>query len=148
MNTEGMGQGAHIRRLEFDTLEIPHGFFWCEILEGDHLSVDYEYGEPILTVAGTKDSEYPLQRFVHWVKVPNTIPLPTILSDLSGIYRYINCEFIGGKLIEVHLRHNPDFAYGNTEMIPLWRDRPTECPDGFRLILDVAEEYRAGIFVN
>ena len=31
-----------------------------------------------------------------------------------------NCEFIGDKLIEIHLRGNPDFRYNNDSVIPVW----------------------------
>jgi hypothetical protein len=147
-NFEGMGQGAHIQFLEYETMDLPHGFFWSEIFIGPHLSVDYTDGEPVLTVSGTHDKERPLQRFSYWVKIPNTIPLPDFLVDISRRYRFINCEFIGGKLIEVHLRHNPDFSHGNTEMIPVWPGESTVTPYGFRYIPDTDEEDRVGIFVN
>jgi len=147
-NLEGMGQGAYIDRLENGTKHIPHGFFWNELFTGLHISVDYTDTKPVLSVLGIRDLERPLQRFTHWKMASGEVPLPPILYGLTLRHRFINCEFIGGKLIEVHLRHNPDFAYGNTEMIPVWPGQSTEPPAGFRFIADTDEEDRVGIFVN
>ena len=55
-----------------------------------------------------------------WYKVERLVFFPDILQNLSGNYEWINCEFIGGKLIEVHFRRNPDFRYGNSMAIPVW----------------------------
>jgi hypothetical protein len=150
INVLGMGVGAHFSWLELDTTHIPHGSFWCEIFHGDHVSVDYRNGEPFLTVVGVKDEEKPLQRFVYWEKIENTIPLPDFLVDISPQYPIINCEFIGGKLIEVHLRGNPDFAHGNTKMIPVWPGQSTRPPEGMRFVKDPEgdESERVGIFID
>lgn len=150
VNPKGMGLGASFMYLIHSTSCIPHGYFWCEIFSGDHLSVDYLDGEPVLTVMGIPDSERPLQRFTSWKKVENSIPLPKMLHEVASEHRYINCEFIGGKLIEVHLRHNPDFAHNNTEMIPVWLDKPNPFPVGYRYIPDEdsSDDLRTGIWVR
>ena len=44
----------------------------------------------------------------------------------------MNCEYIGGKLIEVHLRHNPDFVDGISEFIPVWEGQDTNPPKGYQ----------------
>ena len=147
-NFEGMGQGAYVDYLEYETLNIPHGYFWCEIFTGEHLSVDYRGFKPTLSVSGIKCDEYPLQRFKSWEKVEHYCPLPQMLVRMCLKYQTINCEFIGGKLIEIHLRGNPDFSYGNTKMIPVWPEESTVPPSGFRFIQDFDEEDRVGIFVN
>ena len=41
----------------------------------------------------------------------------------------INCEYIGDKLIEVHLRHNEDFNDNITEFIPVWKGQDTTPPE-------------------
>ena len=41
---------------------------------------------------------------------------------MKGKYEWINCEFIGDKLIEVHFRRNPDFRYNNNVAIPVWEN--------------------------
>ena len=143
-----MGQGAYFADFEDDTKSIPHGYFWNEIFTGEHVSVDYFDSQPILSVVGIKDIERPLQRFIYWKKIDNSIPLPQILYGLTIRHRFINCEFINGKLIEVHLRTNPDFDYGNTEMIPVWPSQSTDPPSGFRFIQDTDEDDRIGIFIN
>lgn len=150
-NLDGMGRGAYSEYLEHSTRHIPDGFFWNELFTGVHISVDYLDCKPVLSVLGMRDPEKLFQRFTYWRKVEDTIPLPQILYGLTINHRFINCEFIGGKLIEVHLRHNPDFAYGNTEMIPVWPGQSTQPPAGFRFIPDIDEDslaYRVGIFVN
>lgn len=147
-NIEGMGVGAYCEYLDSSTLSIPDGFFWCEFFEGEHLSVDYCGFEPVLSVRGTKDTDKPLQRFTHWEKVNHFIPLPQMLVNICLLYKSINCEFIGGKLIEIHVRSNPDFRYSNTIMIPVWPNQPVEPPAGFRFIQDIDEPERIGIFVN
>ena len=55
---------------------------------------------------------------------------PTILSELKGDYDCINCEFIGDKLIEVHLRANEDMGE-YTEIIPVWDENDIEL-DGYQ----------------
>lgn len=147
-NFEGMGQGAYIDYLEYETVHIPHGYFWCEIFVGEHLSVDYRGFSPVLSVIGTRDEEQPLQRFSRWEKTDSSCPLPQMLVRMCLRYQFINCEFVGNKLIEVHLRGNPDFAYGNTLMIPVWPGQSTIPPEGFRFIADTDEADRVGIFVN
>jgi hypothetical protein len=56
-------------------------------------------------------------------KIDKKVQFPKILQDLKGDYEYINCEFIGNKLIEVHFRQNPDFRHNNTVAIPIWNEK-------------------------
>ena len=159
-NFEGMGQGAYIDFLEYETLHIPHGFFWCEIFEGEHLSVDYVKYKPILSVVGTKHKQHPFSRFTYWEKIEKTYPVPQFLGFIPLRYSKINCEFIDGKLIEIHLRGNADFSYGNSSMIPVWKDEHPEhfdinfqythlIRDGYRFISDEGTELeRLGIWVR
>lgn len=122
MNFMGMGRFARIEYLKDTTEHLHPGEFWCEIFQGDHLSVDYYKKEPILTVRGTLTRENTLYKWEKWQKVEKTIKYPSILEELKEEYDYVNCEFIGKKLIEVHFRQNPDFRYGNTVAIPIWQD--------------------------
>ena len=65
-----------------------------------------------------------------------TVPKPDFyivrpMVNLLGMGRFarkewINCEFIGNKLIEVHFRRNPDFRYENSVAIPVWNDEKVE----------------------
>lgn len=120
MNFMGMGRFARIEYLKDTTEHLHPGEFWCEIFQGDHLSVDYHKKEPILTVRGIQNHEKALYKWEKWEKVEKTIKYPSILEELKEEYDYVNCEFIGKKLIEVHFRQNPDFRYGNTVAIPIW----------------------------
>lgn len=151
INFYGMGIGAKKIFIKKSTQFIENGYFWCEYFEGEHLSIDYVGVNPVLSVAGKKDPENPYQKFVHWEKVSYHIPLPQMLIKMCLLYKTINCEFINGKLIEIHLRANPDFSHGNTEMIPVWKGQSTTPPDGFRYLEDALEDSadeRIGIFIR
>jgi len=118
INFMGMGRHARIEYLNGDTEHLHPGEFWCEVFEGEHISVDYYKGEQELTVKGVRDPQDPLYKWKKWYKVDREIPLPKLLQNLD--YDWINCEFIGDKLIEIHLRGNPDFRYNNDSVIPVW----------------------------
>lgn len=149
MNIEGMGVKARTEYLIEDTKHLHPGEFWCEIFTGEHVSVDYVLGTPVLSVVGKKHPQYPYSRFTHWEKTTKTHPLPIFLQHLVSKYKTINCEFIDGNLIEVHLRGNPDFIYGNTSMIPVWFDEPDPMPEGYTFISDNgAEAERVGIWIR
>ena len=126
INFLGMGRFAEIIWIEKDTEHFHPSNFWCEVFKGEHLSVDYHYQEPKLVVKGTKDDGDPLYKWQKWEKIDRKIGFPPILSNLKGNYDWINCEFIDGNLIEVHVRQNPDFRYGNTVAIPVWEDDDQE----------------------
>lgn len=151
INIEGMGEKARIMHLEHCTRELHPGEFWCEIFEGEHLSVDYRRYQPILSVVGT---HHPVNfgRFSKWEVVEHSLPLPQFIGYLPLRYAILNCEFIGGKLIEIHLRGNPDFAHGNTSVIPWWDDEPDPQPSDYRYIDDAGTElqggHRRGIWVR
>lgn len=131
-NLSGMGRGAWVEHLEGSTGHLPPGSFWCELFEGRHLSIDYQRGTQCLAVEGFRNSGDPLYRFSHWVKTSDHIPLPTNLSSLKK-FENLNIEFIGGKVIEIHLRQNPDFKYGNSVAIPVWEDMKfVSAPDYLR----------------
>lgn len=110
-NLSGLGLGASKMRLTPETSEvrIPLGYFWSEVLEGVHLSVDYTNLKPSLTVQGIPPKEG-LVRWRGWAKIDNAFApeLPKWLTNIATQYKTINIEYIGGKVIEVHLRGNPD----------------------------------------
>ena len=43
MNLMGMGRYSRIEYIESCTEHLHPAEFWCEVFEGDHISVDYEY---------------------------------------------------------------------------------------------------------
>ena len=60
----------------------------------------------------------------------------------------LNCEYIGGKLIEVHFRHNVDFEGDRQEYIPVWKGQSTKAPEGYKYIKHPDIHGRIGAFVK
>ena len=143
-NLLGMGRFSRKEWLEHYTDHIHPAEFWCEIFEGEHLSVDFKNQKAELTVLGTRNSEDPYYKWKKWEKVDRDVEFPEILNDLKGNYEWINCEFIDGNLIEVHFRRNPDFRYGNSVAIPVWDDEKIE---NMTFIKD-ADYLRRGFYVK
>lgn len=112
MNLYGMGAGAAIMYLKTG-FAVPPGYFWQEIFYGRHLSVDYEFGDSILAVEGTKKDGV----FHRWAKVNDIVPAPRVLKPIMSRYRRFNVEYIGGKVIECHFRGNPDFEGHNHDCL-------------------------------
>lgn len=130
VNMLGLGLGAERVWLEQETMHLPLGYFWCEWFEGRHLSIDYHWGEQVLAVEGFKESD----TFTHWKiwqRVDDAVPLPSILKEFATKHEYINCEFIGDKLIEVHFRRNEDFDANVNVFIPVWTGESTTPPLGY-----------------
>lgn len=125
-NLLGMSRFARKEWLDKDTDHIHPAEFWCEIFLGEHLSVDYHNQQAELVILGTRSSDDPLYKWKKWEKIDRKVEFPDILTKLKGNYEWINCEFIGNKLIEVHFRRNPDFRHGNSVAIPVWDDEKEE----------------------
>ena len=147
MNLLGMGRYARKEYIYKYTDCYHPSEFWCEVFEGDHISVDYQNKEQKLTVLGVRDEMNPLYKWDMWKKVDYKVPFPDILHKLKGEYEWINCEFIGNRLIEVHFRQNPDFKYGNDIAIPVWNDSHSidykDCQ-----FIDDADYLRRGFWVK
>lgn len=134
VNAFGMGLETQKVYIEESTDHLSPGHFWCEWFQGRHLSVDYEYNKQILCVEGLRE----INTFIKWnkwIKVKDKIKLPDILKKHFYHHRWLNCEFIGGKLIEVHFRYNMDFRWNNNEYIPVWKENEP-IPDGYRYVPD------------
>jgi hypothetical protein len=123
VNAAGMGAGAKEMRLERETDHLPPGHFWCEWIQGEHYSVDYQHGKQILSVQGYLTSSKDLSRWEAWYLRDKQFPLPHILKDLAKKYEYINVEYIDRHPIEVHLRQNPDWMLAEdiVELRPVWQ---------------------------
>lgn len=132
-NIRSMGRGANKVFLEKgDEESVPDGFFWSEVIEGRHISVDYHWGQQHLAVEGFRDDPDILGRFSRWIKVSDRFPMPRILGDLWQLTAWINVEYIGKIAIEVHLRYNDDFAnHDSDEIIPVWRGDEVKQPMGW-----------------
>ena len=124
-NLEGMGLGAS-REYLWEDSNIPLGYFWCELFQGDHITVDWEKqdGEWVQcsTFKGIRNTEN-LYKFERWHRINITMPLPDICADIDA--ETINVEYIGNKPIEVHIRQNPNPVQYD-EMIVMWYSTPHE----------------------
>jgi hypothetical protein len=130
VNLMGLGLGAQKVYIERSTDHLPIGHFWCEWFDGRHLSIDYKHGKQALAVEGHKPPTT-FTKWEHWVKVADRLKFPEILEEFIDQYEWINCEFIGKRLIEVHFRHNEDFDGGVTHFIPVWVGENIIPPAGY-----------------
>jgi len=148
VNMLGLGLGAKKMWLEKDTCDLPYGYFWCEWFEGRHLSVDYHYGKQELCVEGFKNPNT-FTTWRKWQRVEDTVPLPEILEQFKD-KEWINCEFIGSKLIEVHFRNNPDFALreNTVEFIPVWIEDEINPPAGYEYVECLELHGRVGAYIK
>lgn len=111
-----------------DTDLVPDGFFWSEFFVGAHVSVDFAYGQQTLAVQGFRNSDR-LDRFCRWEKIAFQYPFPTVLGAWGKKTPWINVEYVGGNIIEMHLRFNDDFSNHSANVIyPVWRDEPMSQP--------------------
>lgn len=147
VNAMGLGLGAEKVWLDKETMHLEYGHFWCEWFEGRHLSVDYEYGKQVLCVEGFKPNNT-FTKWNRWVRTNDEVPLPKLLNTFADKYKYMNCEFIDGKLIEVHFRYNEDFEEDITEFIPVWIGEEINPPPGFRYIKYPDVHGRVGAYVR
>lgn len=147
VNFLGLGIGTSIEWIEDSTDHLPPGYFWCEIFEGPHYSIDYSRTYCKLVVEGIKSKDT-FQKWDRWIKRDIEIPIPKFLRYYSLTYPWLNIEMIGNKVIEVHLRCNPDFQYNNTEFIPVWEGENTTPPHGYRYIDHPDIHGRIGGFIK
>lgn len=139
-NLYGMGIGAKkfdYTKDMYDNLlnndVVPPGHFWCEWIDGDHLSVDYHRNPEtqefyVRSVwQGTHYSDDNLTRFQGWMRLENNSPIA--IGD-SGPWAdpevtAINLEIRNSYILEAHLRlgNDPwdDLPIG-TVVIPVWHD--------------------------
>jgi hypothetical protein len=147
INLLGMGRFSRMEWIDKDTEHFHPSEFWCEMFYGNHYSVDYQNKEPKLVVLGEKDDKDPFYRWKKWTKIDCKVDFPPVLNSLKGDYEWINCEFIGNRLIEVHFRRNPDFRYGNSVAIPVWNDEKVENIENLEFIED-KDYLRRGFYID
>lgn len=127
-NLSGMSAGVQKKFIKAgDTMCVPPGYFWCEWFEGTHYSATYQSEDFFKWKVkscwiGTKRDF----RFYKWTRSTYAPSVPIELLELSKLPE-VNIEFIGDKVIEVHLRDTPDPDYDN--IIPIWEDDPTNLID-------------------
>lgn len=134
-NLYGMGASASFQYLtKEDKDSLTPGHFWCEMFEGDHLSVELKWDKthwsPHSIFQGHHANDRELFRFSKWSKVERDVIIPTLLNKLWDCGS-INVEMIGDKIIEVHLRGSPD-PIEYEEFIPIWSDTPDDVVTKYR----------------
>jgi len=147
INAFGLGLGSQITFIDNETDHLPPGHFWCEIFQGRHLSVDYHKGLQVLCVQGFKETNT-LTKWDRWTRTKDYVPRPDIIKPFLEKYEWVNCEFIGDKLIEVHLRPNPDFPGNRQEYIPVWDGMHEMPPKGYEYIEDPDLNGRIGAWIK
>lgn len=116
-----------------DTDSVPDGYFWCEWFAGRHTSVDFHWGLQHLAVEGFRYDADRLDRFCRWEKIHDTYSFPSVLGTLWKLAPWINIEYVGKHIIEVHLRYNDDFSnHASNVIYPVWRDTPSVQPPATR----------------
>ncbi len=154
VNALGLGLGAQKIFIEKETMHLPVGHFWCEWFDGEHHSVDYlpQNQTKVNTIKGIKYSDIDLVQWGKWTKVNHKEEhiVPSFLFPIILEYDQINLEYIGHKLIEVHLRPNEDFGEGKAsqEFIPVWEGQKTIPPAGYQYIDYPDIHGRIGAFVR
>ena len=146
-NLFGMSRFARIEWIEKTTDDLHPSEFWCEIFEGEHLTVDYHNQQHDMTVLGTRNVENPIYKWDKWEKIDRKVEFPEILKKLKKKYEWINCEFIGDHLIEVQFRRNPDFRYNNSVAIPIWDYNNLHFSDEYTYIEDI-DYKRKGFWIK
>ena len=152
VNAMGLGLGDQKMFIENNTDHLPLGYFWCEWFEGRHLSIDYHKGKVSLVVEGFK-SEDTFTKWSKWEEIDDyeammySIEFPEILKEFKD-FEWVNCEFIGNKLIEVHFRKNEDFQWENTVFIPVFDENQKPPSDEYRYVSYPENNGRIGGFIK
>lgn len=149
VNLMGMGLGAKfIKIVDSTDYLLDNGTFWCEIFRGRHLSVDYYKGKQVLCVEGKKSNVNNIQKWTCWEKTKDKIKYPKILKDLKGKYDWVNVEYINGKIIEIHLRRNPDFKDHNSNyVIPVYNDDTIKLKSN-QIFISSPDQNRIGFIIQ
>ena len=106
-----------------------------------------EAKEPVGSLVEGFKKKNTLIKWDKWVKTDDVVPLPKVLEQFKN-KPIINCEFIGGKLIEAHFRSNPDFPDNRKEFIPVWEGQDKNPPEGYQYIDYPDVHGRIGAFIK
>jgi len=150
-----LGMGRNARKIWLNPEDKTENYgnpgeMWCEYFFGEHISTDFYKRHQILTVLGVKEknlSSSEESRWKYWSKIDREIKFPVIFERIQEKYGTINIETIGGNLIEVHLRKNPDFVWGNDIAIPVWKGEEVNPPKNYKFV--ESEDYnRLGFYIK
>ena len=148
-NLDGMGRRAVIDFFEEGTTIEPE-MFYCEVFQGRHITIDYIKECDTWIQHHTFEGFNTPQDLIHfsrWLKVDYEYPMPSFLKDVEA--NHINIEVKGNKLIEVHLRGNPDPVMYN-DFWPIWSNEQKPPFNNYIRIADKDDETemgRLGFFV-
>lgn len=148
INLDGCGLGAKIGYYKKGD-PVPFDYFWSEVFTGRHITIDYFKVDGIWeqshTFEGFKTDPENLQQFSHWQRVDYEYKLPDLFDSIGS--NLLNIEMIGGKIIEVHLRHSTD-PVNYDFFIPIWSEYQP-CPPGCVRIDDTVDfPGRLGFYVK
>jgi hypothetical protein len=77
------------------------------------------------------------------------MPYPSILNELVENYDFVNVEYIGGKIIEVHLRPNPDFIGHNSSYVrPTYVGEEPDIDERYQKFILRPDGARAGFIID
>jgi hypothetical protein len=142
-NLEGMGRQAVIDYFKEGTLIEP-GMFYCEVFEGRHITIDYvrEYGRWVQhhTFEGFNTPE-DLIHFSRWLRVDYKYEIPLFLRSVEA--DHINVEVKGDRIIEIHLRPNPDPVMYD-DFWPIWSEDQKPPFENYVRIPDADNETEMG----
>jgi len=119
MNLYGMGVGARKQWINEGDDSLEPGYFWCEWLDGRHISATYRWRSgwiPVSAFEGVRTSPE-LSRFDYWMRCE--APSLRGFTEFHDV-ELLNIEFIGGVAVEIHFRGSPD-PDGDV-IIPIWAD--------------------------
>lgn len=136
INLDGMGKDAKIGYFEKGT-KIDPAMFYCEVFEGRHITIDYVFKRgqwhQTNTFEGFNTPDN-LVQFRRWMKVNYDYPIPQFLKDVEA--DHINIEVKGDRVIEVHLRPNPD-PIQYDDFWPIWSEDQKPPYDNYVRIPDI-----------
>ena len=150
-----VGMGKNARKIwltpndDTERYGIP-GEMWCEYFFGPHLTIDFYKNDQNLVVLGKKaknERSIEESKWKSWHKIDLPAKLPQFLKEIHKKYGTINIETIGGNLIEVHIRENPDFVWGNEVAIPVWEGEIISPPEGYRYV-ESPDYDRLGFYIK
>jgi len=126
-NLRGMGLGVQFHTAAKGDCPGRPGDFWCEAFDGERVSLDLRPGRQWHILRAEEALGGEPGRPTAWRRVESP-ELPINIYKLDGLRQQfdgdINVEMVGGKIVEVHLRTNPDPR--GRYVYPVFKDKPCE----------------------
>jgi hypothetical protein len=153
VNLNGMGVDAYACNYDGGPVfPVRPGSFWMPRFVGRHVSMDLERTSSGWRTGLTVECLYRSHRPCEWIKVADAPRVPAVLEIHRIDSAWLNIEFIGADVIEIHLRRNHDFDAmpEATSVFPIWSGDPVpadmvadpEDADGFLAPMRLGFVYR------